>query len=139
MTYQENAILTYYFYDSKIRDSYKNIPPYDLDDVMGFDDLSTLVYQTELLAIFNIDSLDDLKNEHYLLIENTLGTDNINKILQIIENANPTYASLGIPLLLSYDYFFIIHKLMHNIINNTTPTYNFLEELQQYVKSMNNI
>jgi len=139
MNYQPGAVLTYYFYDEKIRSSYKNIPEYDLDDVMGFDELASLVYQTELLSVFNIDHIDELSNEHYKIVEETLGSNTIKKLLEIIENSNPSYIGMGLPILLSYDYFFITNKLMQTIIQNKTINYDYLDEMCDYVISMNKI
>jgi hypothetical protein len=139
LNYQPGAILTYYFYDEKIRTSYKNIPKYDLDDVMGFGGIASLVYQTELLSVFNIDRIDELCNEHYKIVEETLGSNTIQKLLEIIENSNPSCIGMGLPILLSYDYYFITNKLMQTIIQNKTINYDYLDEMCDYVISMNKI
>jgi len=46
---------------------------------------------------------------------------------------------MGLPILLSYDYFFITNKLMQTIIQNKTINYDYLDEMCDYVISMNKI
>ena len=55
--YNSKLICTYSYYDPNLRKHHSDIT-YDLDDVSGFEDIAEIIYQAELLRVFNIDPID---------------------------------------------------------------------------------
>jgi hypothetical protein len=110
MLYNTGLIITYNFYDPILRKQCTD--KFDLEDVEEFEDLSELIYQSELLKAFNLTDITQLTNKMISDLYDNLKTSDI--FLKYLEDmkSNFIYDDLEtvFTLLFSYDYFFITHK-----------------------------
>ena len=110
MLYNTGLIITYNFYDPILRK--QSTDKFDLEDVEEFEDLSELIYQSELLKAFNLTDITQLTNKMISDLYDKLKTsDTFLKYLEDMKS-NFIYDDLEtvFTLLFSYDYFFITHK-----------------------------
>ena len=122
--YNSKLICTYSYYDPNLRKHHSDIT-YDLDDVSGFEDISEIIYQAELLRVFNIDpidkSLDDSNEDIKLeitILYNLLSSQQ--KMIECMKKAASLMISddleLGLMILYSFDYFFLTHKCVSDFL-----------------------
>ena len=122
--YNSKLICTYSYYDPNLRKHHSDIT-YDLDDVSGFEDIAEIIYQAELLRVFNIDpidkSLDDSNEDIKLeitILYNLLSSQQ--KMIECMKKAASLMISddleLGLMILYSYDYFFLTHKCVSDFL-----------------------
>ena len=122
--YNSKLICTYSYYDPNLRKHHSDIT-YDLDDVSGFEDIAEIIYQAELLRVFNIDPIDkslDDSNEA-IKLEITILYKLISsqqKMIECMKTAASLMISddleLGLMILYSYDYFFLTHKCVSDFL-----------------------
>jgi hypothetical protein len=122
--YNSKLICTYSYYDPKLRKHHSDIT-YDLDDVSGFEDIAEIIYQAELLRVFNIDPIDkslDDSNED-IKLEITILYNLLSSQQKMIECMKKTASlmisddlELGLMILYSYDYFFLTHKCVSDFL-----------------------
>lgn len=135
--YNSKLICTYSYYDPILRKHHSDIT-YDLDDVTGFEDIAEIIYQAELLRVFNIDPVDkslDDSNED-IKLEITILYKLISshqKMIECMKTAASLMISddleLGLMVLYSFDYFFLTHKCVSD----------FLETGEISEENMNNL
>jgi len=135
--YNSKLICTYSYYDPILRKHHSDIT-YDLDDVTGFEDIAEIIYQAELLRVFNIDPVDkslddsneDIKLEITILYKLISSQQ---KMIECMKTAASLMISddleLGLMVLYSFDYFFLTHKCVSD----------FLETGEISEKNMNNL
>jgi len=134
--YNSKFISTYGFYDTNLRQYCSE--KYDLNDVNEFEDMSELIYQSELLQIFNIPSekLDpdfniekiiDLYNNIKLNLEFNKCIEKIKKI-HVCENFE-----IGFMILFSYDYFFLTHKCICDFLNTGKICDEYISDLNKLI------
>ena len=116
--YNSKLITTYSFYDHSLRKHHADIK-YDIDDVVGFDEIAEIIYQAELLRVFNIDTIDknlddnneEIKQEITILYNLLLSEP---RMVECMKTTASFMLSddleLGLMILYSYDYFFLTHK-----------------------------
>ena len=135
--YNSKLICTYSYYDPILRKHHSDIT-YDLDDVTGFEDIAEIIYQAELLRVFNIDPVDkslDDSNEaiklEITILYNLISSQQ--KMIECMKTAASLMISddleLGLMILYSFDYFFLTHKCVCD----------FLETGEISEKNMNNL
>ena len=120
--YNSKLICTYSYYDPILRKHHSDIT-YDLDDVTGFEDIAEIIYQAELLRVFNIDPVDkslDDSNED-IKLEITILYKLISshqKMIECMKTAASLMISdeLGLMVLYSFDYFFLTHKCVSDFL-----------------------
>ena len=135
--YNSKLICTYSYYDPILRKHHSDIT-YDLDDVTGFEDIAEIIYQAELLRVFNIDPVDkslddsneDIKLEITILYKLISSQQ---KMIECMKTAASLMISddleLGLMVLYSFDYFFLTHKCISD----------FLETGEISEENMNNL
>ena len=122
--YNSKLICTYSYYDPILRKHHSDIT-YDLDDVTGFEDIAEIIYQAELLRVFNIDpidkSLDDSNEDIKLeitILYNLISSQQ--KMIECMKKAASLMISddleLGLMILYSFDYFFLTHKCVSDFL-----------------------
>ena len=122
--YNSKLICTYSYYDPILRKHHSDIT-YDLDDVTGFEDIAEIIYQAELLRVFNIDPVDkslddsneDIKLEITILYKLISSQQ---KMIECMKTAASLMISddleLGLMVLYSFDYFFLTHKCISDFL-----------------------
>ena len=122
--YNSKLICTYSYYDPILRKHHSDIT-YDLDDVTGFEDIAEIIYQAELLRVFNIDPIDknlDESNEDIKLeitiLYNLISSQQ--KMIECMKKAASLMISddleFGLMILFSFDYFFLTHKCVSDFL-----------------------
>ena len=122
--YNSKLICTYSYYDPTLRKHHSDIT-YDLDDVTGFEDIAEIIYQAELLRVFNIDPIDknlDESNEDIKLeitiLYNLISSQQ--KMIECMKKAASLMISddleFGFMILFSFDYFFLTHKCVSDFL-----------------------
>jgi hypothetical protein len=138
MSYNRNTIITYPFYDAKLRRFLKD--KFDLKDVNEFEDLSEFIYQNEFMNTFNLGS----SNEHTPIdILTTLFGEikllNCHKMNDILKLLKEQYLCLNeddaFVYLFSYDYFFLTHKCICDFLNEGEISKENLDNLERSIKS----
>lgn len=122
--YNSKLICTYSYYDPNLRKHHSDIT-YEIEDVSGFEDIAEIIYQAELLRVFNIDPIDkslDDSNED-IKLEITILYNLISSQQKMVECMKKTASlmisddlELGLMILYSYDYFFLTHKCVSDFL-----------------------
>jgi hypothetical protein len=125
--YNSKLICTYSYYDAYLRSCYHSNEKYDLTDVQDFEDLTEIIYKTELLNAFCVSSKDDeLNTIDFSIINNKLmelysQMKRNEKIFNCIEKTMKKHfcedLESGFIVLFSYDYFFLTHKCVCDFLN----------------------
>jgi hypothetical protein len=125
--YNSQFVCTYSFYDAELRDSYHNDGRFDLEDVEEFEELAELIYKTDLLRAlqFTVDEVESSGDNICFNNEKLFGLYDIVKIdvefMECIEKSKEKHAcedlETGFVTLFSYDYFFLTHKCICDIMN----------------------
>ena len=135
--YNSKLICTYSYYDPILRKHHSDIT-YDLDDVTGFEDIAEIIYQAELLRVFNIDPVDkslddsneDIKLEITILYKLISSHQKMNECMKTAASLMISDdLELGLMVLYSFDYFFLTHKCISD----------FLETGEISEENMNNL
>jgi len=115
--YNSQFISTYSYYDQELREKFHSSENVDVDDVKGFEELSEVIYQADLLRAFGF-TVEDLEKE--IEFNTTLMHELYNQFkihptfLECIEKAKNKHLcedlEAGFITLFSYDYFFLTHK-----------------------------
>jgi hypothetical protein len=139
--YNSQFVCTYSFYDSKLRDFYHNNERYDLEDVKDFEDLSDLVYKTDLLRAmqFTIDEIKSSGDNVCFNSDKLLQLYDVIKIdaefMECVEKSREKHicedSETGFITLFSYDYFFLTHKCICDIINEGKTSSDNISRLKQ--------
>jgi len=140
--YNTELICTYSYYDPYLRNIYHNEDKYDLDDVQEFEDLAEIIYRTELLKAFEF-TLEEIENDE-ICFDNEKITELYNKlnscenftecIIKIKEkNGYPDLES-GFMSLFSYDYFFLLHKCICDLLINGKIDEKYLNFLKNAIE-----
>ena len=124
--YNTEFICTYSYYDPYLRNIYHTDDKYDLEDVQEFEDLSELIYRTELLKAFGftiqeVESQDiKFNNEKILELYNNL--NNHEEFMEFVKKIKQKYKyddlETGFITLFSYDYFFLTHSCVCDLLKN---------------------
>jgi hypothetical protein len=128
--YNSKLVCTYSYYDPNIRVRYHSNEKFDLEDVDGFEDLSEMIYQTELLKALGFSSGEidngklidfNLKSELLTDLCNKM-KDNDIRFLECIESVREKHIcedlESGFIILFSYDYFFLTHKCICDLLTS---------------------
>ncbi len=122
--YNSKLICTYSYYDPILRKHHSDIT-YDLDDVTGFEDIAEIIYQAELLRVFNIDPVDkslddsneDIKLEITILYKLISSHQKMNECMKTAASLMISDdLELGLMVLYSFDYFFLTHKCVSDFL-----------------------
>jgi hypothetical protein len=124
--YNTDFICTYSYYDPYLRNIYHTYDNYDLDDVQEFEDLSELIYRTELFKAFGftieeVESKDiKFNNEEILELYNNLNKHEefMEFVKKIKQKYNYDDLETGFITLFSYDYFFLTHSCVCDLLKN---------------------
>jgi len=139
--YNSQFVCTYSFYDAKLRDLYHKDEKYDLEDVEEFEDLSELVYKTDLLRAlqFTVDEVESsgdnicFNNEKLFQLYDVLKVDS--GFMECIEKSTGKHlcedSESGFIALFSYDYLFLTHKCICDIINEGNSSVNSINRLKR--------
>ena len=133
--YDSNIVCTYCFYDSTLR-KYQPDVKIDLDDVSDFEDMSDLIYQSELVHAFMIEKYsEDIINRKieqiYEIVKDNLYIKTFIKRVLEINTIPLTCLYKGFMFLFCYDYFFITHGCICDIIHNNGVITNKYQEMIQ--------
>jgi hypothetical protein len=125
--YNSQFVCTYSFYDTTLRNTYHKDEKYDLEDVEEFEELSELIYKTDLLRAlqFTVDEVESSGDNVCFNNEKLFELYNILKIdvgfMECIEKIRVKHccedSESGFVALFSYDYFFLTHKCICDILN----------------------
>ena len=136
--YNSQFVCTYSFYDSNLRNSYHRDEKFDLEDVEDLEDLAELIYKTDLLRAmqFTVDEVERsgdnvcFNNEKLLQLYDIVKADV--EFMECIEKSREKHAckdlESGFVTLFSYDYFFLTHKCICDILNYGKVDYGKVEE-----------
>jgi hypothetical protein len=125
--YNSQFVCTYSFYDSNLRNSYHGDEKFDLEDVEDLEDLAELIYKTDLLKAmqFTVDEVERsgdnvcFNNEKLLQLYDIVKSDV--EFMECIEKSREKHScedlESGFVTLFSYDYFFLTHKCICDILN----------------------
>jgi len=126
--YNSQFICTYSFYDATLRNCYHTNERYDLEDVEEFEDLAELIYKTDLLRAlqFTVDEVESAGNNVCFNNDKLLELYDIVKVdvefMESIEKSREKHLcedlESGFVTLFSYDYFFLTHKCICDILND---------------------
>jgi hypothetical protein len=56
--YESNIVLTYTYYDPKLRERFHKNDKFNIEDVADMEDMRDFIYQSELMRTFNISTPD---------------------------------------------------------------------------------
>ena len=132
--YNSNFICTYGFYDPKLRQYCSE--KYDLNDVNDFEDMSELIYQSELLQIFKISSINnDFNTEKIIDLYNIIKLNlEFNECIEKIKkNHVCENFEIGFMILFSYDYFFLTHKCICDFLNTGKICDEYIDDLNKLI------
>jgi hypothetical protein len=134
--YNKNQILTYSYYDPRLRFFFHSDETFNLDDVTDFEDMSSDIYKTELLNLFNIQDIDSLTNDKLLSLEEFINNTDMKVVLTkmnaLCENQG-LCAHNSLAILLSYDYLFLTHKCICDLLCNKSSLKKSLDKLLNYI------
>jgi len=134
--YNKYQILTYSYYDPRLRFFFHSDETFNLDDVTGFEDMACDIYKSELLNLFNIQDIDSLTNDKLLVLEEFINKSDMKIVLTkmnaLCENQGLS-AHNSVPILLSYDYLFLTHKCISSLLCNNTYFKQYLDKLLNYI------
>lgn len=126
--YNSQFVYTYSFYDPNLRNSYHTNERYDLEDVEEFEELAELVYKTDLLRAmqFTVDEIESSADNVCFNSEKLLELYDVVKVdvgfMECIEKSKEKHVcedlETGFITLFSYDYFFLAHKCICDIVND---------------------
>lgn len=124
--YNINIICTYSYYDPHLRNKYHNKNEFDLDDVEEFEDLSELIYKTELLKVFEFDikeiENDEINFNKKQIIELYNSLNKYEEFMVYVKKIKEKYSYTDLETsfitLFSYDYFFLTHKCIVDILKD---------------------
>lgn len=139
--YNSNVIVTYPFYDPELR-VFKT-DTYDISDVIGFEELTEIIYQSELLKVFNLNLEQDINISYQKIIKILahiqklnvdLKNNSINEFIHCIETIQEKYNCAlledAFVFMFSYTYFFLTHKCISNILETNIINDENIKHLQ---------
>jgi hypothetical protein len=142
--YNSHFVCTYSFYDNLLRNTYHKDEKYDVEDVEEFEELSELIYKTELLRAleFTVDQVESSCDNVFFNNEKLFELYNILKIdvgfMECIEKIKLKYCcedyESGFVTLFSYDYFFLTHKCICNILNEGITSSDNINKLKEAIE-----
>ena len=124
--YNTELICTYSYYDPYLRNIYHVDDKFDVDDVQEFEDLSEMIYRSELLKAFGF-TIEEVESEDIKFNNETILElfNNLNKheeFMEIIKKIKQKYKyddlETGFITLFSYDYFFLTHNCACDLLKN---------------------
>ena len=126
--YNSQFVCTYSFYDPTLRNLHHTNERYDLEDVKDFEDLADLIYKTDLLRAmqFTVDEVESSADNVCFNSDKLLELYDIVKgdveFMECIEKSREKHlcedSETGFVTLFSYDYFFLTHKCICDIVND---------------------
>jgi len=125
--YPTNKIVTYSYYDVKLIQHHINAgETFDQEDVEGFDDMTTFIYQNELMAILDAKTAEDMA-VRIEWIEAELIRNGFQKDVTILKDAiwqkecQSEMIGLQHPFLLlfAYENFFGTHQYLASVLTTT--------------------
>ena len=136
--YNSQFISTYSYYDPELRNKFHSGENIDINDVKGFEELSEVIYQTDLLRAFGF-TVEDLERE--IEFNTTLMNELYNQFKdhvsfsECMEKAKNKHfcedLESGFITLFSYDYFFLTHKCICEYLKNEEITTESIENLKR--------
>jgi hypothetical protein len=125
--YNSQFVCTYSFYDPNLRTLYHTNERYDLEDVEEFEELAELVYKTDLLRAmqFTVDEVESAGENVCFNHDKLIELYDVVKVdvgfMECIEKSKEKHlcedSESGFITLFSYDYFFLTHKCICDIVN----------------------
>ena len=126
--YNSQFVCTYSFYDATLRNCYHTNERYDLEDVEDLEDLADLIYKTDLLRAmqFTVDEVERAGDNVCFNSDKLLELYDIVKVdvefMECIKKSGEKHScedsESGFITLFSYDYFFLTHKCICDILND---------------------
>lgn len=138
--YNADFLITYSYYDPNLRTQFHTDELFDIDDVTDMEDMCDFIYNSEVLNAFNITSPDQLSYDIITRLENAISSTNFHsaivKMNQVCDNTGMSIEH-GLPLLLSYDYFFLTHNCLRSLKQNNMINVDScdLDKLLAYIES----
>jgi hypothetical protein len=133
MNYNTTYICTYFDFFEILKTNNPELHKCKIDEIEYINNIS---YRNDILNIFELDKFDETKiNEYITKLFETIGTN------EIIKNCCKILAAqflcedllLGFIILFSYDYLYLTHKCICDILINTTFSEDNLKKLQNIV------
>jgi len=135
--YNSQFISTYSYYDTELRNKYHSEEKIEEDDVNGFEELSEVIYQADLLRAFGF-TVADLEKE--IELNTTLMHELYNQFkihpsfAECIEKSKNKHLCEDLEAafitLFSYDYFFLTHKCICEYLNDSNIRTESIENLK---------
>jgi hypothetical protein len=136
--YNLQFISTYSYYDPELRNKFHSGENINLEDVNGFEELSQVIYQADLLRAFGF-TIADLEAE--IEFNTTLMHELYNQFkthptfAECIEKAKNKHFCQDLEAafitLFSYDYFFLTHKCICEHLKDANITTESIENLKR--------
>jgi hypothetical protein len=136
--YNSQFISTYSYYDPELRNKFHSKENINVDDVNGFEELSEVIYQADLLRAFGF-TVADLETE--IEFNTTLMNELYNQFkihlsfAECIEKAKNKHLcedlESGFVTLFSYDYFFLTHKCICEYLKDNNITEESINNLKR--------
>jgi len=139
--YNSQFVCTYSFYDYILRGLYHTNDKFDLEDVEDLEDLAELIYKTDLLRAmqFTVDEVERsgdnvcFNNEKLLQLYDVVKVDV--EFMECIEKSREKHScedsESGFITLFSYDYFFLTHKCICDILNDGKSSSDNINQLKK--------
>jgi len=135
--YNSQFISTYSYYDPELRNKFHSSENIDVEDVKGFEELSEVIYQADLLRAFGF-TIEDLESK--IEFNTTLMHELYNQFKdhpafsECIEKSKNKHAcedlEAGFITLFSYDYFFLTHKCICEYLKDSNISIESIDNLK---------
>jgi len=137
ISYNTKVVVTYPFYDPELR--VFTIDKIDIEDVIGFEEMTEIIYQSELLKVFNLNPGQDVNiscqeiDKIFAHIQQ-VNNESIKEFIKCVENVKEkcfcSTLEEAFMFMFSYTYFFLTHKCICNILENGEIQHENLNQLQ---------
>jgi len=141
--YNINISCTYSFYDSQLREKYHKNENFDVNDVIEFEELADIIYKAELLQILHMETafLKQKNSIHFDREQMSSIFKNVelhNEFMGCIKKMKELHLCTSMEkaflLLFSYDYLFLTHRCICQLLQYDKIENILIEELLCAIK-----
>jgi hypothetical protein len=140
--YNINITCTYSFYDSTLREKYHKNDNFDVNDVIEFEEFADIVYKAELLQILHMENAF-IKEDVFFFNKEQMtnifkNVELHNKFMECIKRVKEYHLCNSMEdaflLLFSYDYLFLSHKCICQLLQDNKIDDTLITELLCAIK-----